>query len=78
MGLAVLVLGLVVFIGGHALTMTRGARAAVVARIGEVPYKILYSLVSLLGIVLALVAVPLYIALVAWKVSPPLTEHVVR
>jgi uncharacterized membrane protein len=52
MGLAVVVLGLVVFIGGHALTMTRGARAACVGRIGEVPYKILYSLVSLLGIVL--------------------------
>jgi uncharacterized membrane protein len=52
MGLAVLILGLVVFIGSHALTMARGARAALVARIGEVPYKIVYSLVAILGIAL--------------------------
>ncbi|HXW27061.1 MAG TPA: NnrU family protein [Xanthobacteraceae bacterium] len=52
MGLAVLVLGLAVFIGGHALTIARGTRAACIGRIGEGPYKILYSLVSLLGIVL--------------------------
>jgi uncharacterized membrane protein len=51
-GLAILVLGLAVFIGGHALTMARGARAACVERIGEAPYKIVYSLVSLVGIVL--------------------------
>ena len=52
MGLAVLVLGLIVFIGSHALTMARGARAAVVGRIGEVAYKIIYSLVAILGIAL--------------------------
>ena len=52
MGLAVLILGLVVFIGSHALTMVRGARAALVARIGEVPYKIVYSLIAILGIAL--------------------------
>ena len=52
MGLAVLILGLVVFIGSHALTMARDARAAFVARIGEVPYKIVYSLVAILGIAL--------------------------
>jgi len=42
MVLAVLILGLIVFIGGHVLTMARGARAALVMRIGEVPYKIVY------------------------------------
>jgi uncharacterized membrane protein len=52
MGLAVLILGLIVFIGGHALTMTRGARAALVARTGEVPYKIVYALVAILGVAL--------------------------
>jgi uncharacterized membrane protein len=52
MGLAVLILGLVVFIAPHALTMARGARAALVTRIGEVPYKIIYSLVAILGVVL--------------------------
>jgi uncharacterized membrane protein len=50
MGLAVLVLGLIVFIAPHALTMTRGARAAVIARTGEVPYKLAYSLVAIIGI----------------------------
>src|ERR1700747_1838526 len=52
MGLAVLILGLVVFIAPHTLTMNRGARAALVARIGEAPYKIVYSLVAILGIAL--------------------------
>jgi uncharacterized membrane protein len=51
MGLVVLVLGLVVFIAAHGLTMARGARAACAGRIGEIPYKIVYSLVSLVGIV---------------------------
>ncbi len=52
MGLAVLVLGLIVFIAPHALTMARGARAAVVARLGDVPYKIVYAFVAILGIAL--------------------------
>jgi uncharacterized membrane protein len=52
MGLAILVLGLAVFVGGHALTIARGARAALVARMGEGPYKIVYSLVSIIGIAL--------------------------
>ncbi|MBV8754348.1 MAG: NnrU family protein [Hyphomicrobiales bacterium] len=52
MGLAVLVLGLIVFIAPHALTMARGARGTLVGRMGEVPYKIVYSLVAVLGIAL--------------------------
>jgi uncharacterized membrane protein len=52
MGLAVLVLGLIVFIGSHALTMARGPRATLIAHLGEVPYKIVYSLVAILGIAL--------------------------
>jgi uncharacterized membrane protein len=52
MGLAVLVLGLIVFLAPHALTMARGARAGIIARTGEVPYKLLYSLVSIIGIAL--------------------------
>ncbi len=52
MTLATLVIGLVLFLGGHAFTMHRAARARLIARIGEGPYKGLYSLVSLLGLVL--------------------------
>jgi uncharacterized membrane protein len=47
-----LVLGLVLFLGAHAFSMARSHRAAAVARIGEGPYKGLYSLLSLAGIVL--------------------------
>ncbi len=50
--MTLLILGLVLFLGTHAFTMARGARARLVARLGEGPYKILYSLLSLAGIVL--------------------------
>jgi uncharacterized membrane protein len=52
MGLAILVIGLVLFIAVHAFTTRRDQRAALVARIGEGPYKGLYSVLSLIGIVL--------------------------
>ncbi|NWG25467.1 MAG: NnrU family protein [Pseudorhodoplanes sp.] len=52
MGLAILVLGLVVFLGCHVFTTLRGERAALVARLGESTYKILYSIVSVVGIAL--------------------------
>jgi uncharacterized membrane protein len=52
MGLAIMILGLAVFIGGHVLTTLRTVRAAVIARIGELPYKGAYSLVALIGLVL--------------------------
>jgi uncharacterized membrane protein len=52
MGLAVLILGLVVFIGAHVFITHRDHRAALIARIGELPYKGLFSLVSILGVVL--------------------------
>jgi uncharacterized membrane protein len=53
MGLAIMILGLAVFIGGHVFTTLREPRAAMVARLGgERPYKGLYSLVALIGIVL--------------------------
>jgi uncharacterized membrane protein len=50
--MALLILGLVVFIGSHAFTIARGPRAALIGRLGEGPYKGLYSLVSILGVVL--------------------------
>ncbi len=50
--MAILILGLIIFIGTHAFTMARGARSQAIARLGEGPYKGLYSLVSLIGLVL--------------------------
>lgn len=52
MGLAGLVLGLALFIGSHGLTTKRELRADLIKRFGESVYKIVYSLVSLLAIVL--------------------------
>ncbi len=52
MGLAVMVLGLAMFFAAHIFTTKREARAQVVARLGEGTYKILYSLVSLVGLAL--------------------------
>jgi len=50
--MGVLVVGLVLFIGAHVLVTFRAQRAAVVARIGEGPYKGVMALVSLIGIIL--------------------------
>src|SRR6266852_2995572 len=52
MGLAILVVGLIVFIGGHLFVTMRAQRAALIARIGEGPYKGLLALVSLVGLIL--------------------------
>ena len=52
MGLAVLVAGLAIFIGAHVFVTTRAQRAAVIARIGEGPYKGLIALLSLIGVIL--------------------------
>jgi uncharacterized membrane protein len=52
MGLAILLLGLVVFIATHAFVTRREARAALIARIGLMPYRGLFSLVAIVGLVL--------------------------
>ena len=50
--MALLILGLAIFLGIHTLTTLRPARAAVIGRLGEGPYKGLYSLASIVGAVL--------------------------
>ena len=52
MGLAIMILGLAVFLGGHLFVTMRPQRAALIARLGEGPYKGLFSLAALVGIVL--------------------------
>jgi uncharacterized membrane protein len=72
MSLATLIIGLVLFLGGHAFTMQRGARARLIAKIGEGPYKGLYSLVSLVGLVLIISGYGVYRSagmILVW--SPP-------
>ncbi|MBB4015853.1 putative membrane protein [Chelatococcus caeni] len=50
--MTLLIIGLAIFFAAHVFTMYRGPRAAAVARLGEGGYKALYSLASLIGLVL--------------------------
>jgi uncharacterized membrane protein len=52
MAWVLLILGLILFLGGHLFVACRSQRAALIARIGEWPYKGLFSLVSLAGLIL--------------------------
>jgi uncharacterized membrane protein len=52
MGLLVMILGLVLFLGAHTLTTQRDVRSRVIAASGEGGYKIGYALVSIGGIAL--------------------------
>jgi uncharacterized membrane protein len=52
MGLAILIAGLVVFLGPHTLTALRGPRQQAVNRVGLPAYKIGYSIASAIGIAL--------------------------
>lgn len=59
-GFAIMLLGLAVFIGAHVFTTRRAARAELIGRIGEYPYKGLHSLVSLIGLALVVYGFSLY------------------
>jgi len=79
MGLALEILGLVVFLGAHVFVTMRDHRAAVVARIGEWPYRGLFSLVSIIGIVLIGYGFAAYRAagpIMVWY-PPGWTRHIV-
>ena len=56
-----LIVGLAVFIGVHVVTTMRDRRARLIARFGEGPYKIGYSVLSLLGLVLIVLG---------WRAAP--------
>src|SRR5262245_8043376 len=49
--MGLLVIGLVLFLGAHVFVTLRAPRAAVIARIGEWPYKGVMGLVSLVGLI---------------------------
>ena len=50
--MGLLVVGLVIFIGAHVFVTFRAQRAAVIARIGEWPYKGILALGSLVGLII--------------------------
>lgn len=51
-GLVIMIVGLALFVASHAFVTRRDARAALIARTGDVPYRILFSLVSIVAVVL--------------------------
>lgn len=53
MGLALEILGLVLFLGAHVFVTMRDRRDALIKTLGAGPYRGLFSLVSIIGIVLA-------------------------
>ena len=73
MGLLVMILGLVLFLGVHTLTTQREMRAQVIAASGEGGYKIGYTLVSLLGFVLIVWGFAHYRAAGMWEIWTPPT-----
>jgi len=52
MGLTVEIIGLVLFLGAHAFVSRRGEREALIGRLGRGPYLGLFSVVSIVGLVL--------------------------
>ena len=58
MGIIIMIVGLVLFLGIHTLTTMRQARARAIARLGDGGYKIFYAVVSVVGL-----------ALIAWGFS---------
>jgi uncharacterized membrane protein len=80
MGLALEIIGLVVFLGAHVFVSMRGHRAALIARLGEGPYKGLFSLVSVIGLVLIGYGFARYRAegLIPLWYPPAWTRHIVE
>ncbi len=80
MGLAVEILGLVIFLGAHVFVTMREHRAALIKTLGAGPYRGLFSLVSIVGIVLVGYGFARYRAeglIMVW--SPPgWTRHIVE
>jgi uncharacterized membrane protein len=52
MGLGVLILGLAIFIANHVFVTFRDARESAIARLGKNGYRALFSVVSIIGLVL--------------------------
>ncbi|CAH2602215.1 NnrU family protein [Rhodovastum atsumiense] len=72
----VLIAGIVIFLGAHSFTTLRPARAAVIGGIGELPYRGLHSLVSLLGFGLIIWGFSLYREAMIPVWTPPVwTRH---
>jgi uncharacterized membrane protein len=79
MGLFVEILGLVIFLGPHVFVSMRNERAAFISKIGQGPYRGLFSLVSIVGIALICYGFASYRAagLIPVWYPPPWTRQIV-
>ena len=78
MGLTVLVLGLILFLGPHVLVTMRPQRSAVVKQLGERPYKGLFAALSIAGLYVTGKGFGMYETagpLVLWT-APAWTRHI--
>jgi uncharacterized membrane protein len=71
MGLLVMILGLVLFLGVHTLTTQRELRARTIASIGEGGYKVGYALASIIGLALIVWGFAQYRATGIWEIWTP-------
>ncbi len=69
--MSLLLLGLVIFIGGHLVTTQREPRTRCIGRFGAGPYKALYSLVAVVGLVLIVIGFSRYRAAGAIELWTP-------
>ena len=78
MGLAIMILGLAVFLGGHVFVACRAPRAAAVARLGEAAYKASFSIIVAVGLALIVYGFWQYrlAGLIAVWSPPSWTRHV--
>jgi uncharacterized membrane protein len=79
MGLGIEILGLVLFLGAHVFVSLRKNRAALISHLGHGPYLGLFSLVSIVGILLIGFGFARYRAegLIPLWYPPPWTRHIV-
>jgi uncharacterized membrane protein len=79
MGLAIEIIGLVVFLGAHVFVSMRDRRAALIASVGRGPYLGLFALVSVIGLVLIGYGFARYRAegLIPLWYPPAWTRHIV-
>jgi uncharacterized membrane protein len=78
MGLTIMIAGLALFLGAHVFVTRRDQRGQVIARWGEGPYKLGFSLVSALGLALIVYGFARYRAtgwIDVWS-APSWTRHV--
>jgi uncharacterized membrane protein len=79
MGLGIEILGLVLFLGAHVFVSLRQSRAALISKCGHGPYLGLFSLVSIVGLLLLGFGFARYRAegLIPLWYPPPWTRHIV-